>query len=52
MNDRTNIKHCMNCKYRIEGMRQGYCEMKYQSIEDGRSKAKSCRYYKKKGGTE
>lgn len=52
MNDRTSIKHCMNCKYRMKGMNQGYCLEKRQSIEDGRVKAKSCRFYKEESGAE
>ena len=53
MNEKPIIRHCKNCAYCGSALLyEGYCQVKYKYVSNGRIKALFCRYYKKKGGAE
>ena len=49
MENKPIIRHCKNCKWRDKAtLYDGYCTVKYKYIDDGRTKALFCKYYKAK----
>lgn len=53
MNDKPIIRHCKNCKWCGDAaFYNGYCDVKYKYIKNGRKSALLCRYFKPKGSEE